>query len=61
MRLKEPLSDATALLMFIRPTNRMPKPMQTVPTTSDERLLTNMIRMIPMISAIGARLSDLKK
>ena len=53
--------EATDALMFIRPTNRIPNPMKIVPVFLALLVLTNMIRMIPMISASGARLSDLKK
>ena len=51
----------TAVLIFIRPTNRMPNPMQMVPALPAACFLTNMIRMMPIVSARGARLSDLKK
>ena len=59
--LRESLTSATAALMFIRPTNNMPKPMQIVPAVVALRFLTNMIRIMPIRRASGARLSDLKK
>ena len=51
----------TELLIFIKPTNRIPNPIQIVPAFFDVLVLTNMIKIMPMIRAIGARLSDLKK
>ena len=47
--------------MFIRPENSIPKPMHIVPAVFEELPLINIIRTIPMMSASGARLSDLKK
>ena len=47
----------TAPVMFIRPTNRIPKPMQISPTVLVLLLLMNMISTIPMNSAMGANVS----
>ena len=53
----ESLKPFTAPVMLIRPTNRMPKPIQISPTTLLRLDLTNMIRMIPISSAMGASVS----
>ena len=47
--------------MFIRPTKSVPNPIRIVPTVCAALELTNIIRIIPITSAIGAKLSDLKK
>ena len=47
--------------MFISPTNSVPKPMSMVPAVVADLDPINIIRIMPAISAIGARLSDLKK
>ena len=53
----------TALLMFISPTKRIPKPIRMEPALAAPLFFfpRNMIRIMPTIRAKGARLSDLKK
>ena len=47
----------TAPVMFIKPTNRIPKPMQISPTVLVLLDLMNITKMMPINNAIGARVS----
>ena len=47
----------TAPVIFIKPTNRIPKPMQISPASLLFLLLTNIIRIIPAKRATGAKVS----
>ena len=53
-------NGSTASVIDIRPMKRIPKPIAIIPGVFNDSFFTNMIKMIPKISATGAKKSGLK-